>query len=72
MDDAVLLDGGGMAFSCGRLLLFERADSAVQQLEPVGTDVRQLALSRDARGFSPVLFWIVATAEGETAKSLAV
>jgi len=72
VDDAVFLEDGGMAFSCGRLFLFRRAGAALEQLEPDGTDVRQLAVSRDTRGFSPVLFWIVATPEGETAKSLAV
>lgn len=57
-EDVVFLPRGGMAFACGRLLLFRRGSTkTAQQLEPPEADVRQLGLSLRARGFGPRLYW---------------
>jgi hypothetical protein len=70
VDDVVFLDDGGMAMSCGRLLLFRKAGSALETLEPGGTDVRQLAASHGTQGFGQRVFWTIVTPQGEVTKSL--
>jgi hypothetical protein len=70
VDDVVFLDNGGMAMSCGRLLMFRRAGSAIETLEPAGTDVRQLAASHGTEGFGQRMFWTIVTPQGEVTKSL--
>src|SRR4051812_10513154 len=70
VDDVAFLDGGGMAMSCRRLLLFRKASSAMETLEPAGTDVRQIGVSHNTRGFGQRLFWTVATGPTEVTKSL--
>jgi hypothetical protein len=67
-DDVEFLPHGGLAFSCGKLLLFKRAKTATaQQLEPASADVKQIGLSVGAHGFSTVLYW---TLGDDTIKSL--
>jgi hypothetical protein len=70
VDDVVFLDDGGMAMSCGQLLLFRRAGSAIETLEPAGTDVRQLGASHGTEGFGQRMFWTIVTPQGEVTKSL--
>jgi hypothetical protein len=70
VDDVVFLENGGMAMSCGRLLLFRKAGSAIETLEPAGTDVRQLGASHDTEGFGQRMFWTIVTPQGEVTKSL--
>jgi hypothetical protein len=70
VDDAMFLDNGGMAMSCGRLLMFRKAGSALETLEPAGTDVRQLGASHGTAGFGQRVFWTIVTAQGEVTKSL--
>ena len=75
VDDVAFLEGGGMAMTCDRLLLYRKAGSALETLEPAGTNVRQIGVSRYSHGFGARLFWTVATGEfGETqtAKSIAL
>jgi hypothetical protein len=70
-DDVVFLPGGGMAFSCNRLLMFrDRSSTTPQELEPDGTDVRQLAVATNARNFGSRLYWTVEIAGTPTARSL--
>jgi hypothetical protein len=64
--DAVFFDGGGMAYACGRLRIADGKGD--RELEPPGTDVLHLAVSENAFGFGPRLYW---TANG-VAKSLDV
>ena len=72
VSDVAFLDGGGMAMVCRSLLLYRKAASPLETLEPAGTDVRQIGVSRYSHGFGQRLFWIVATGETETAKSVAL
>lgn len=72
VDDVAFLDGGGMAMACNRLYLYRRADSALETLEPAGTDVRQLGVSRYSYGFWQRLFWVVGNGEAVTTKSIAL
>ena len=55
VEDAAFLPRGGLAYACGRLRISDRLGD--RQLEPPGTDVRQLAVSMNTRGFglAPVL-----------------
>jgi hypothetical protein len=72
-DDVAFLPRGGMAFACSRLVMFKDASSTtLQTLEPAGTDVRNLAVGRFSRGFSPRLYWSVFTGDQATAKSLPI
>jgi hypothetical protein len=70
VDDVAFLEGGGMAMSCRQLIVFRNAGSAAEAIEPAGTDVRQIGVSHNTRGFGQRLFWTVASADGETTKSL--
>jgi len=56
-DDVAFLDDGGLAFACDQLVLYRSAKAPAEQLEPVGTDVRQLAVSHYSNGFGQRLFW---------------
>jgi hypothetical protein len=69
-DDVAFLDGGGLAFTCGQLIAYKGATGKAQQLEPAGTDVRQVAVSRHSDGFGQRLFWTVGDGVGEVAKSV--
>ena len=73
IDDVAFLDGGGMAMACMKLLLFRKAGSAMETLEPQGTWVRQVGVSHYSFGFGQRLFWDVGL-DGETTvtKSTAV
>ena len=65
IDDVAFLDGGGMAMACMKLLLFRRAGSAMETLEPQGTWVRQVGVSHYSFGFGQRLFWDVGL-DGDT------
>jgi hypothetical protein len=68
VDDVVFLPGGGMAYTCNQLRIADaKGDRA---LEPPGTDVRNLAVSMNRRGFSPRLYWLVVNGPTQTPKSL--
>ena|SRR5215208_2186630 len=55
--DVEFLPGGGMAFSCQRLLLFRRASSrTAEELEPAGTNVGFLAVAGSDVSFLR-LYW---------------
>jgi hypothetical protein len=68
VDDVAYLSRGGMAYACGRLRIADAAGD--RELEPAGTDVRNLAVSRNARSFRDKLYWTVAIGPVLTAKSL--
>ena len=71
VSDVAFLEGGGLAMSCRALFVYRRATSPLEQLEPEGTDVRQLAVSRFSQGFSPRLFWTVGQPDlSEVTKSI--
>jgi hypothetical protein len=73
VDDAAFLSGGGMAMACQKLLLFRKAGSAMETLEPQGTWVRQVGVSEGSFGFGQRLFWIVGLdGDAEVTKSMAV
>jgi hypothetical protein len=68
VEDAAFLPRGGLAYACGRLRISDsRGD---RELEPPGTDVRNLAVSFNTRGFNSRLYWIVVAGAVTTAKSL--
>jgi len=68
VEDAAFLPRGGLAYACGRLRI---ADSkGDRELEPPGTDVRNLAVSFNTRGFNSRLYWVVVAGTTTTAKSL--
>jgi hypothetical protein len=68
VDDVAFLPKGGLAYSCNRLRI---ADShGDRQLEPPGTDVRDLAVGDNSFGFNARLYWTVVTGMTETLKSL--
>jgi hypothetical protein len=71
-DDVAFLDGGGLAFACSQLILYKGAKGTAQQLEPLGTDVRQIAVSRHSSGFTQRLFWTVGDGVGEVTKSASI
>lgn len=73
-DDVAFLEGGGIAFACNQLVLFRKASTPTPQLlEPLGTDVRQVAVSHYSNGFGQRLFWTVGDGGlGEVTKSLAL
>lgn len=70
VEDVAFLDGGGMAMTCRRLLVYRNATAPLETLEPAGTDVRQIGVSRYTRSFGQRLFWTVLTGDTETTKSL--
>ena len=76
VDDAAFLPGGGLAFSCNQLFLFRTAaGDTPTELEPAGTDVRNLAVATNHADFRDRLYWTVATGptgDTLTAKSLAL
>ena len=59
VEDAAFLSRGGLAYACGRLRISDRLGD--RQLEPPGSDVRQLGVSRNTRGFNSRLYWVVVT-----------
>ena len=68
VEDAAFLPRGGLAYACGRLRI---ADSkGDRELEPPGTDVRNLAVSFNTRGFNSRLYWVVVTGNVTQEKSL--
>ena len=75
VDDVAFLEGGGMAIACDRLYLFRKAGSAMETLEPAGTRVVGVSVTRHTHGFGPRLFWVILSGEAgetQTAKSLLV
>jgi hypothetical protein len=68
IDDAVFLPRGGIAYACNQLRIADAKGD--RQLEPPGTDVRNLAVSLNAHNFNARLYWLVVTAGVEQAKSL--
>jgi len=68
VEDAAFLPRGGLAYECGQLRLADAKGD--RQLEPPGTDVRNLGVSANARGFNARLYWLVVTGATETPKSL--
>lgn len=70
IQDVAFLPCGGMAYACGQLWLQNPAKGEVQ-LEPPGTDVSQLAVSKNSIGV-PLLYWTVGSAAGPTVKTLAL
>ena len=64
ISDAVFFKNGGMAYACGQLRIADGKGD--RQLEPEGTDVRQLAVAAGGTNFGWRLYW---TANG-TVKSL--
>jgi hypothetical protein len=68
VEDAAFLPRGGLAYACGRLRI---ADSkGDRELEPPGTDVRNLAVSFNTRGFNSRLYWVVVSGNVTQEKSL--
>jgi hypothetical protein len=59
VEDAAFLPRGGLAYACGRLRISDRLGD--RELEPPGTDVRQLGVSLHARGSNSRLYWVVVT-----------
>jgi hypothetical protein len=73
IDDVAFLEGGGMAMACQKLLLFRKAGSALETIEPQGTWVRQVAVSANSFGFGARLFWVVGLdGDAEVTKSMAL
>jgi hypothetical protein len=68
VEDAVFLPRGGLAYACGRLRISDSKGD--RELEPPGTDVRNLAVSFNTRGFNSRLYWVVVAGAVTTAKSL--
>jgi hypothetical protein len=68
VEDAAFLPRGGLAYACGRLRISDSKGD--RELEPPGTDVRNLAVSFNTRGFNSRLYWIVVAGAVTTAKSL--
>jgi hypothetical protein len=71
-DDVAFLEGGGLAFTCNQLIVYRKAKSPAEQLEPLGTDVHQLAVSHYSEGFGQRLFWTVGSGPDTVARSAAV
>lgn len=70
--DVAFTERGGMAMACNRLLLYRKAGSQLETIEPAGAQVRQLAVSRYSHHFGQRLFWTVGEGDGETTKSIAL
>jgi hypothetical protein len=68
VEDAVFLPRGGLAYACGRLRISDSKGD--RELEPPGTDVRNLAVSFNTRGFNSRLYWVVVAGAVVTPKSL--
>jgi hypothetical protein len=68
VEDAAFLPRGGLAYACGRLRISDSKGD--RELEPPGTDVRNLAVSFNTRGFNSRLYWVVVAGAATTAKSL--
>jgi hypothetical protein len=68
VEDAAFLPRGGLAYACGRLRISDSKGD--RELEPPGTDVRNLAVSFNTRGFNSRLYWVVVAGNATTAKSL--
>jgi hypothetical protein len=68
VEDAAFLPRGGLAYACGRLRISDSKGD--RELEPAGTDVRNLAVSFNTRGFNSRLYWVVVAGNVTTAKSL--
>ncbi|MBW3609224.1 MAG: hypothetical protein KY463_12880, partial [Actinobacteria bacterium] len=70
VQDVAFLPRGGMAYACGQLWLQSPAKGAVQ-LEPPGTNVTHLAVSKNSTE-SPLLYWTVVNGGTSTAKTLSL
>ncbi|HEV2770501.1 MAG TPA: hypothetical protein VGV40_09990 [Solirubrobacteraceae bacterium] len=71
IDDAAFLPDGGLAFSCYRLLVFaDWRTGTPRELEPPGSDVRNLAVARHHEDFQARLYWTLVAGETATAKSV--
>jgi hypothetical protein len=68
VEDAAFLPRGGLAYACGRLRISDSKGD--RELEPPGTDVRNLAVSFNTRGFNSRLYWVVVAGNVTTTKSL--
>jgi hypothetical protein len=68
VEDAAFLPRGGLAYACGRLRISDSKGD--RELEPPGTDVRNLAVSFNTRGFNSRLYWVVLTGNVAQEKSL--
>jgi hypothetical protein len=68
VEDAAFLPRGGLAYACGRLRISDSKGD--RELEPPGTDVRNLAVSFNTRGFNSRLYWVVVAGAVVTPKSL--
>jgi hypothetical protein len=68
VEDAAFLPRGGLAYACGRLRIADAKGD--RELEPPGTDVRNLAVSFNTRGFNSRLYWVVVTGNVTQEKSL--
>jgi hypothetical protein len=68
VDDVAFLLRGGLAYSCNRLRIADAHGD--RELEPPGTDVRQLAVGADSFSFRARLYWTVVSGATETPKSL--
>jgi hypothetical protein len=66
--EVAFLPRGGLAYACGRLHIADAKGD--RELEPAGTDVRQLAVAANSHDFRPRLYWTVVSAGTETLKSL--
>jgi hypothetical protein len=64
VDDVAFLEGGGMAMACDRLLLYRTAGAPLELIEPEGTAVWQLAVTRHSLNSVPRLFWAVSDGAG--------
>jgi hypothetical protein len=68
VEDAAFLPRGGLAYACGRLRISDSKGD--RELEPPGTDVRNLAVSFNTRGFNSRMYWVVVTGNVAQEKSL--
>lgn len=68
VEDAAFLPRGGLAYACGRLRISDAQGD--RELEPPGTDVRNLAVSFHTRGFNSRLHWVVVAGNVVTPKQL--
>jgi hypothetical protein len=68
VEDAAFLPRGGLAYACGRLRISDSKGD--RELEPPGTEVRNLAVSFNTRGFNSRLYWVVVTGNVAQEKSL--
>jgi hypothetical protein len=69
--DVAFTDAGGMAIVCNQLLLYRKAGSTAETLEPAGTFVRNIGVSEHSHNFGQRLFWTTGT-DTETTKSAAL